>query len=358
MIVSRAPVRITLGGGGTDLASYYSRHGGFLIGAGINRYCTILANRRFYPSIQLSYSKTEIKDSVDEIEHRIFREALKLTGISHSIELHSTCHVPTNSGLGSSSTFTVALLNALHTYKGDFITRQDLAEEACHIEIECLGEPIGKQDQYMAAFGGITCLTFEKDGQVFVEPLHVTDETLDQLESNLIFFFSGRERSASEILSEQDVKSKAGDRSMEENLHQVKDIGLRTRYYLERGEVDMFGELLDFHWQLKKNRSSKMSDPFIDECYEYARNSGALGGKLMGAGGGGFFMFYCQNGNKARVSEAMQKLGLRRDRFQFDWEGVRVLLNSKETWLPSRNGHSQRVTGDQQCPYAGTTVPA
>ncbi len=333
MILARAPVRITLGGGGTDLKSYYSKHGGFLIGAGINRYSTILANTRFYNTIQLSYSQTEIKDNVEDIEHRIFREALRLTGINRNIELHSTCHVPTNSGLGSSSSFTVALLNALHTYKSDFVTRKDLAEEACHLEIERLGEPIGKQDQYMAAFGGITCLTFDTNGDVLVEPLRISDETLDLLENNLLFFFSGVERKASDILIEQDQKSKANDPDMEQNLHQVKDIGLKTREYLENGKVDMLGELLHVHWEAKKKRSSKMTDPFIDDCYEAALKNGAIGGKLMGAGGGGFFMFYCENGNKAKVSESLQKMGLRRERFHFDWEGVRILLNSNETRL-------------------------
>jgi D-glycero-alpha-D-manno-heptose-7-phosphate kinase len=329
MILSRAPLRITLGGGGTDLKSYYSKYGGFLIAAGINRYCTILANKRFYDSIRLSYSQMEIRDSVDEIEHRIFRESLRLVGITNRIELHSTADVPANSGLGSSSTFTVALLNALHTYQGDFVSRKELAEEACHVEIDILGEPIGKQDQYMAAFGGITCLTFDKDGAVLVEPLRLTDEVLDQLESNLLFFFTGKERSASEILREQDEKSKKNDPAMDNNLHQVKDIGLKTREYLEKGDVDMLGELLRTHWEIKKKRSQKMSDPFIDECYEVALKSGAIGGKLMGAGGGGFFMFYCKSDKKAKVSEALNKMGLRREKFNIDWEGAKILLNSK-----------------------------
>ena len=329
MILSRAPLRITLGGGGTDLRSYYSKYGGFLIAAGINRYCTILANKRFYDSIRLSYSQMEIRNSVDEIEHRIFRESLRLVGIKNRIELHSTADVPANSGLGSSSTFTVALLNALHTYQGDFVSRKELAEEACQIEIEILGEPIGKQDQYMAAFGGITCLTFDKDGSVLVEPLRLTDEVLDQLESNLLFFFTGKERSASEILREQDEKSKKNDPAMDNNLHQVKDIGLKTREYLERGDVDMLGELLRTHWEIKKKRSQKMSDSFIDECYEVALKSGAVGGKLMGAGGGGFFMFYCKSDKKAKVSEALNKMGLRREKFNIDWEGAKILLNSK-----------------------------
>ena len=331
MILSRAPLRITLGGGGTDLKSYYSKYGGFLIAGGINRYCTILANRRFYDSIRLSYSQMEIRDNIDEIQHRIFREALRLVGISKNIELHSTADVPANSGLGSSSCFTVALLNALHTYKGDYINKKELAEEACHVEIDILGEPIGKQDHYMAAFGGITCLTFDKNGDVLVEPLHISEETFDQLEGNLLYFFTGKERSASEILKGQDDLSKQNDPVMKENLHQIKDIGLKTREYLEKGEVDMMGELLHAHWEIKKKRSQKMSDPFIDECYDVARKNGALGGKIMGAGGGGFFMFYCKNGSKARVSEALTKMGLIRERFNIDWDGARIMLNSKES---------------------------
>jgi D-glycero-alpha-D-manno-heptose-7-phosphate kinase len=331
VILSRAPLRITLGGGGTDLKSYYSKYGGFLIAGGINRYCTILANRRFYDSIRLSYSQMEIRDNIDEIQHRIFREALRLVGISKNIELHSTADVPANSGLGSSSCFTVALLNALHTYNGDYINKKDLAEEACHVEIDILGEPIGKQDHYMAAFGGITCLTFDKNGDVLVEPLHISEETFDQLEGNLLYFFTGKERSASEILKGQDDLSKQNDPVMKENLHQIKDIGLKTREYLEKGEVDMMGELLHAHWEIKKKRSQKMSDPFIDECYDVARKNGALGGKIMGAGGGGFFMFYCKNGSKARVSEALTKMGLIRERFNIDWDGARIMLNSKES---------------------------
>jgi D-glycero-alpha-D-manno-heptose-7-phosphate kinase len=331
MIVSRAPTRITLGGGGTDLASYYSKYGGFLIAAGINRYITVLATRRFYDSIRLSYSQMEICSSVDEIKHRIFREALRLTGINKNIELHSTADVPANSGLGSSSSFTAALLNALHAYKGDYVSKKDLAEEACHIEIDILGEPIGKQDQYMATYGGITCLTFDKNGEVLVEPLRISDETLELLESNLLFFFTGRERTASEILKEQDERSKKNDPEIARNLNQIKDIGLKTREHLEKGHVDMLGELLHDHWETKKRRSPKMSDPFIDECYEEARQKGAMGGKLMGAGGGGFFMFYCQNGSRPAVTEAMHKMGLRRERFQIDWDGARIMLNTKQS---------------------------
>jgi len=327
--LSRAPLRITLGGGGTDLKSYYSQYGGFLIAAGIDRYCTILVNRRFYNNIRLSYSEMEIVESVELIRHRIFKEALKMTGIQKNIEIHSSADVPSNSGLGSSSSFSVALMNALHAYKGEYIEKRKLAEEACHIEIDLLGEPIGKQDQYMAALGGITCLTFDKNGDVLVEPLHLDEEVVEELENNLLFFFSGKERRASDILAEQDDKSKQNDTMMLNNLHQIKDIGLKTRECLEKGDVDALGEFLHIHWQLKKNRSAKMSDPFIDECYEMARKKGALGGKLMGAGGGGFFMFYCKNGEKYAVTEGMRKLGLRREKFKIDWDGARIMLNSK-----------------------------
>ena len=328
MILSRASVRITLGGGGTDLESYYSRHGGFLIAAGINRYCTVLANKRFYDSIRLSYSQTEIIDTVAEIKHRIFRAALELLGIDREIELHSTADVPAGCGLGTSSAFTVALLNALHTYKRDFITQKQLAEEACHIEIDILGEPIGKQDQYMAAFGGFTCLTFDRSGDVLVEPLKVSHEVIDHLENNILLFFTGKEREASDILVEQDVRSKQDDPDMISNLHRVKEIGLETKKYLEKGKSDMFGDLLHTHWELKKKRSANMSEPFFDECYELARKNGASGGKLIGAGGGGFFMFYCENNHKPQIIEAMKKCGLRWEQFRFDFDGAKILVNT------------------------------
>ena len=328
MILSRAPTRISLGGGATDLKSYYSKYGGFLIAGAINKYCTILASRRFYESIRLSYSQQEVRDKVADIEHRIFRAALGLLGIEKGVELHSTADVPANCGLGTSSSFTVALLNALHAYNKDFVAQKQLAEEACHIEIDILGEPIGKQDQYMAAFGGLTCLTFDKNGDVLVEPLRISREVLDQLESNILLFFTGKERSSSEILSEQDAQSREDDPEMAQNLHQIKEIGLDTRRYLERGQVDMLGELLHVHWETKKKRSQKMSDPFIDECYEVARKNGAAGGKLIGAGGGGFLMFYCNNNNKPKLVGAMQKTGLRWEQFHFDFEGAKILVNT------------------------------
>jgi D-glycero-alpha-D-manno-heptose-7-phosphate kinase len=328
MILSTAPMRITLGGGGTDLKSYYSKYGGFLIAGGINKYCTIIANRRFFETIRISYSEMENVNRIEEIKHRIFQKTLEFMNVKEGIELHSIADMPARSGLGASSTFTVALLNALHTYKKDYINQKQLADEACHVEIDMLDEPIGKQDQYMAAFGGLTCLTFYEDDSVYVEPLRVRDEVVDQLESNLLLFFTGKERDASEILAEQDTKTKIEDIEIISNLHMVKDIGLQTRKYLEAGDVNMLGELLHTHWEIKKKRSKNMSDPFIDECYELARKKGALGGKLVGAGGGGFLMFYCINHNKGKLIEAMQKRGLKWERFHFDFGGAKILVNT------------------------------
>ncbi|MDD4859933.1 MAG: GHMP kinase [Dehalococcoidales bacterium] len=329
MILSSAPMRITLGGGSTDLKSYYANYGGFLIAAAIDKYVSILANKRFYDSIRLSYMQLEVVDKLDDIKNTRLREALRFTGIDKGIEIQSFADIPANTGLGSSSSFMVAVLNALHAYKREFVTQRQLAEEACLIEIDVLGEPIGKQDQYMAAFGGLTCLTFAKNGEVLVEPLKITEETREQLESNLQYFFTGIERGASEILKEQDTKSRQDEKSMIDNLHQIKAIGLATKKYLERGEVDMVGELFHTHWELKKKRSSKMTNPFIDESYEIARKNGAIGGKLVGAGGGGFLMFYCRSTDKSRLNQAMKARGLKPVRFHFDHEGARILVNMK-----------------------------
>jgi D-glycero-alpha-D-manno-heptose-7-phosphate kinase len=327
LIISRAPVRITLGGGGTDLESYYSKYGGFMISAAIDKYVFLAAKRRFYDNIRLSYSETEIVAGLEAIKHNIYREALRLLGLNGGLELVSIADVPANCGLGTSSSFTVSLLNALHAYKKEYVGHRQLAEEACRVEIEMLGAPIGKQDQYIAAFGGITCLTFERDGTVLVEPLKVGAETLDHLLGNLLFFYTGIERSASDILAEQDNRSKVEDGEMLANLHRVKEIGLQARASLERGKVDDFGELLHAHWEIKKRRSGKMSDPFIDECYTTARAQGVVGGKLIGAGGGGFLMFYCPNGNKPGVFQAMTGLGLKPFSVGIDFEGAKILVN-------------------------------
>lgn len=327
MIISRAPVRFSLGGGGTDLPSYYQEFGGYVVTAAIDHYVYVMANRRFYDDIRLAYSETEIVPTVDAIRHRIFREALRMTGIDRGIELASIADVPANSGLGSSGTFTVALLNALHTYNREFVSTKQLAEEACDLEMNRLGDPVGKQDQYIAAFGNITALTLDRDGTVHVEPVPVRDEVVDELESNLLIFYSGIERSARDVLAEQGANVKKKAAGTVEGMHRIKEIGHEVYRLLVRGDIDSYGELLHDHWTRKRALASKMTDDVIDEHYAAARAAGAIGGKLMGAGGGGFFMFYVRPTARRRVHEALVARGLRPLRFHFDLDGARIVAN-------------------------------
>lgn len=326
MIVSRAPLRFSLGGGGSDLPGYAERHGGFVVSAAIDKYVYVTANRRFHRSIRLAYSKTEIVQTPADVEHPIFREALGMLGIDDSIELTSVAELPANSGLGSSSSFTVALLNALHAYKREFVSSQQLAEEACHIEIERLGEPIGKQDQYIAAFGNVTALTIDPGGAVHVEPIAVDDAVRDELEANLVIFYSGVERRAREVLDEQVATLRGGGRAAED-MHRIKAIGLEVRELLVSGDIDRYGSLLHEHWTHKRALATSMTDAVLDEHYEAARRAGALGGKLMGAGGGGFFMFYVRPADRRRLLEVMAERGLRQLRFRFDLDGARIMAN-------------------------------
>ncbi len=327
MIVSRAPVRFSLGGGGTDLPSYSREHGGFLVAASIDKYVSVVIARRFYNNIRLAYSKLEVAESVDQIDHRIFKEALRFANIEGGLELHSLADVPANSGLGSSSSFTVALLNGLHAFKREYVPTPQLAEEACHIEIDLLKEPIGKQDQYIAAYGGITAFTFDKDGTVHAERLPVKSEVVDELESNLLIFYSGVERSASAVLSEQAKTVTSNKDDAVARMHRIKEIGYETRKLLLAGEVDRYGDLLHEHWTAKRKLASNMTDPVIDGHYDAARAAGAIGGKLMGAGGGGFFMFYVRPAEKRRVYDALVARGLRPMRFHFDFDGARIAAN-------------------------------
>ena len=282
MIITKSPLRITLGGGGTDLASYYSEHEGFLISAAIDKYVYITLNNNFVDELCLKYSKIEHVKNIDNIQHPIFREAMRMVAIENPwLEITSLADIPAGTGLGSSGSFTTALLKALHVYRGDIVSTRTLAEEACSIEIDKLGEHIGKQDQYIAAYGGLTCMTFKKDGYVWVDPLGIRNETLYNLEDNLAMFFTGYSHSASNILTDQDSKSKSGDAGMIENLHRVKQMGYDSREALVKGRLDDFAEIMNVHWQQKKERSGGMSNPKIDEWYEYALKNGALGGKLM-----------------------------------------------------------------------------
>ncbi len=327
MIVSRAPVRFSLGGGGTDLPSYSKNHGGFLVASAIDKYVFVGANRRFYDSIRLAYSQTETVDSVDQIQHRIFREALRLTSIAKGIELVSVADVPSNSGLGSSSTFTVALLNALHAFKREFVSSEQLAEEACKIEIDILGEPIGKQDQYISAYGGVTAFTFHPDGTVDAERVPVREEVLDELESNLVIFYTGIERAASQVLAQQKKTISENKDDGVNRMHRIKQLGYDTKKLLIDGTIDAYGELLHEHWTNKRKLASNMTDPVIDEHYEIARKAGAIGGKLMGAGGGGFFMFYVRPAERRRVYETLVGRGLKPLRFRFDHDGAKIVAN-------------------------------
>lgn len=327
MIVSRAPVRFSLGGGGTDLPAYASRFGGFVVSAAIDKYVYVCCNRRFYRDIRLAYSKTEIASEVSKIEHPIFREALRLLGVDASVELVSIADLPANSGLGSSSSFTVALLNALHAYKREFVSSKQLAEEACHIEIDRLGEPVGRQDQFIAAFGGVTALTFEPDGTVHAEPVPAADEVLTELEQSLVIVYSGIERPAKVVLGEQKARLDKLEEDVVSRMHDIKRIGREVYELLVRGDLDRYGELLHEHWERKRKLTSNMTDSLLDEIYQAGRDAGAIGGKLMGAGGGGFFMFYVRPAERRRFALAMTARGLRILRFRFDDAGARIVAN-------------------------------
>jgi D-glycero-alpha-D-manno-heptose-7-phosphate kinase len=326
MIVTRTPVRIPLGGGGTDLPSYYTQYGGALLSAAIDKYIYVTVNKRFEDSIRVSYSVTEIAEKTEKIEHPIVREALKLLGIDSGVEITSIADVPSNTGLGTSSSFTVGLLHALHTYKREKISARELAEEACFLEIELLKEPIGKQDQYVAAYGGLICLEIDRLGNTKVEQLHLSEDARDQLESNTLLFYTGIRRSAGEVLKSQNKATSVNREKIVENLHRIKKIGGETKDAFEKENLERFGKLLDIHWQTKKKLSNKISSSQVNRWYEIAKKNGASGGKLMGAGGGGFFMFYCNNG-KNGFRKTMRKEGLREMPFRLDFEGSKVLVN-------------------------------
>ena len=327
MIITRSPLRISLGGGGTDLASYYEEHEGFLIAAAIDKYVYVTVMRPFTEGIYLKYSQLEQTQKIADVQHPIIREALDMMGFrTPQIEITTLADIPAGTGLGSSGSFTTALLKALYTHRKRHLHQEELAELACHIEIDRLGEPIGKQDQYIAAVGGLTCFTFHKDGKVIAVPLKISMDTMFDLEDNLLLFFTGFSRSASGILKDQKVKSQQNDPDMIANLHYVKNLGLRSKDALEAGNTQLFGELMHEHWEHKKRRSGGMSNPQIDEWYQLAMNNGAVGGKLVGAGGGGFLMFMANDRNQLR--KAMAGAGLEEVRFRFDFEGAKVMMSS------------------------------
>lgn len=327
MIVTRTPFRIPLGGGGTDLPSYYSRYGGFIFSAAINKYMYICINRPAADDlIRIKYSKSETVDSIKEIKHELVRESLRYTGIENNIEIASMADVPAGTGLGSSGSYLVGLLKGLHELKRENVSTQELAEEACRIEIDILKKPVGKHDQYLAAFGGFTVMDIDKDGKVKVSRANLSRDTLEALENKLVLYFTGVSRDSSTILNEQSAQAKIKESEITRCLTRIKEIGIEIRDSLEKGNLRNFGELLDEHWQTKKRMSDKISNPKIDNLYELAKKNGVLGGKIMGAGGGGFFLFYC-DGDKKKLRQVMAKTGLKEMPFNFDSEGSKVLVN-------------------------------
>lgn len=328
MILVRAPLRTSLGGGGTDLPSYYKRYGGFVLSAAINKYVYIYVNRPAADDlIRVKYSSYEQVEHVEDIQHDLVRPALQLLNINGRIEIVSMADVPAGTGLGSSGSYLVALLTALYELKREKVPTQALAEQAVHIEMELAGHPVGKQDHYISAFGGITCFEIARDGKVAVTPLNISITTVEELRNRVLLFFTGLTRHSHGILQEQKRDTEQEDSTVVESLHRTKELGYQIKETLEKGNLDRFGLLLDEHWRNKKRRSRKVSDPRIDRWYKVATENGVLGGKIIGAGGGGFLMLYCPNGKKEPVRRALTAEGLREMPFDFDFEGAKVLVN-------------------------------
>lgn len=324
MIVTKTPLRLPIGGGGTDLPFYYTKNRGFLIAAAINKYIYItIHERKFYQESLLKYSQIERVKGIDEIKHTRIREALRLLNINEPLEITSMADVPAQTGLGSSSSFLVGLLNALHAYKREFVSVANLAEEACKIDIEVLKEPIGKQDQYAAAYGGLIQMEINQKGKVIVSRLDITQDTIEELQRNLFLFYTGITRDASEVLLSQ---KKNAENSLE-GMDQIKKIGYEIKKALENGDTRRFGEWLNVHWETKKTFSNKMTNPEIDRWYNIAIENGAIGGKVIGAGGGGFFMFYCDR-NQKEFRKAMANSGLKELDFKFEFDGSKILFNA------------------------------
>lgn len=321
IITTRAPLRLSLGGGGTDLPSYYREHEGFLVAGAIDKYVYMMAHTVFQKRYRMKYSEFEEVDEATQIKHPLLREAIVRYWRGAPLEIASIADVPAGTGMGSSGAFTVALLKALALARRVSVTPQTLAEQACEIEIDILGEPVGKQDQYVAAHGGICTYTFHKDDSVTVEPLELSEQTLGELRNNLLLFYTGAARSASAILADQVARTSDGDENMLENLHRIKEMGYRSAALLRSGDLFAYAELMHEHWQVKRLRSPGMTDDNIDNLYTLARRSGVIGGKLVGAGGGGFLLVYARRPDDTR--EAMAAAGVSELVFDFDSQGAR-----------------------------------
>jgi len=325
-IQTKTPLRLTLGGGGTDLPSYYQLHGGFIFAAAINHYVKVTIEALPQGSgILFEHGPQEKVSSLDDLSHDLTREALRLMEITQDIKITSTTDIPTETGLGSSGAYCAGLLKALSQIKGENISDQDLAERACHLEMEILQQPVGKQDQYMAVYGGFTVLEISKSGQVTVQPAKICKNTIDRLNQNLLLFYSGQHRKASTVLSDQNKKIQEKQTKIIECMHAIKEIGKDVLSDLEKKDLSRFGSLMDCHWKTKKRISNKMSDPQLDQLYEKANKNGALGGKIAGAGGGGYFAFYVQD-NHEQFRIAMQLEGLKELKYQFVEHGSQVII--------------------------------
>jgi len=327
MIVTRTPFRVTLGGGGTDLPSYYSKYGGFIFSAGIDKYMVISVNRPVIDDlIRLKYSQVEIVPNREELKHDIAKEALRILGIERGVEINSIADISAGTGLGSSSCYAVGLLHALHVFKREYVSLERLAEEDFHLETELLHRPIGKQDPYLAALGGLTVLEISPDGKTQIRAARASEETIDDLNRNMLIFFTGVTRNADTILSEQSSSVKEEKKDVVESMHYIKELGYKILAAVESGNITEVGRAFDTHWQYKKKISAKMTNPEFDRIYEVAKKNGALGGKISGAGGGGFFTFYTEDKHK-QLREAMFKEGLREMRYRFDFEGSKVMVD-------------------------------
>jgi D-glycero-alpha-D-manno-heptose-7-phosphate kinase len=327
MIITRTPFRFTLGGGGTDLPAYYSKFGGFIFAAAINKYMFININRPIVDNlVRVKYSVSETVSHREELKHDIAKEAMRMMGIEDSLEISSMADVPAGTGLGSSSCYAVGLLNALHAMKKDAVSVHGLAEEACDLEINRLGKPIGKQDQYMAAFGGMRVLEIDELGTVKVREAGIDESVIDELNQNLLMFYTNTSRSADKILSQQSRGAGGKKKNVVESLHRIKEIGYKILEAAESGNIADIGLLFDTHWKFKKSMSAEISSGWLDDIYDYALAQGALGGKLTGAGGGGFFVFYVEK-DHAKFRAAMKKINLREMKYRFEFEGTTALVN-------------------------------
>jgi D-glycero-alpha-D-manno-heptose-7-phosphate kinase len=324
MIISRTPLRISLGGGGTDLPSYYRRFGGAVLSAAIDKYIYIAINSSYSGGYALKYSAYEHPLTIEEIRHPLIREVFRAHDVGPYTEMVSMADLPAGTGLGSSGAFTVGLLRAVHALHRRYVDPQVLAAEACKIEIDMLQQPVGKQDQYIAAFGGLASFEFDPDDTVRVTPLKLSDSTVISLQEHLLMFFTGYSRNASAVLEDQKVRSETGDGEMLENLHYIGSLGQCIKLALEQGNTRRFGELMHEHWLRKKERSPGTSNEQINRWYEIGRDGGAIGGKLVGAGGGGFLLFYAED--RQQLRQAMEREGLKEVGFRFDHEGSQVMV--------------------------------